>query len=339
MRCCIAVISVVAAFLAGCREDARAEERAAAAPATQVVAARPQVTVVTPKRDNLQYLSFWVAAGGGLFAKHGVDVRVVSAGPDKRIEGQLDSGQAQAAVVSPPKYLQMIADGAPIVLVANLLANDGIDLILRRDVAEARGIDRAQPVAERLRALKGLKIGVASGPPTRLRALFAASGLDADRDVTIVTLHGDAQNEAFGAKEVDGLYAHTPYLERALVEQDAVIVVDQSAGEVPELANRQIHALVVTRDVKADVVEKMVAAIGEAQALVRSDRDAAVAAVMAQFPELDRRRVERIVEVYAPAMPSSPVVSVAGLARELQLFPASGTAPDLSAIDLARHVR
>jgi hypothetical protein len=43
MRCCIAVISVVAALLAGCREDARGAERAAAAPMTQVVAARPQV--------------------------------------------------------------------------------------------------------------------------------------------------------------------------------------------------------------------------------------------------------------------------------------------------------
>lgn len=50
---------------------------------------------------------------------------------------------------------------------------------------------------------------------------------------------------------MDAIYAHTPYLGTAVVEQDGVLIVNQSAGEVPELADRQIHMLVTTREYAA----------------------------------------------------------------------------------------
>ena len=70
-------------------------------------------------------------------------------------------------------------------------------------------------------------------------------GLDADKDVEMVILRGKEQNAAFHAGEVDALYAHTPYLEQAIVQDDAVVLVDQGRGEVAVLANRQIHCLAV----------------------------------------------------------------------------------------------
>ena len=103
---------------------------------------------------------------------------------------------------------------------------------------------------------------------------------------------GQEQNEAFGDGRVDALYAHTPYLEKALVDQDAVMVVNQSNGEVPKLAVRQIHTLVVSRQMvaeKRETVTGLVRAIARAETLIHGDRPAAVAAILREFPDMERR--------------------------------------------------
>ena len=69
----------------------------------------------------------------------------------------------------------------------------------------------------------------------------------ADKDVQMVILPGPRQNDAFGKGEVDALYAHTPFLERALLTQGGVLLVNQTGGEVPALAGRTVHTLAVTR--------------------------------------------------------------------------------------------
>src|SRR5439155_20024004 len=119
----------------------------------------------------------------------------------------------QVAVLPPPVYLQLIADHFSLRIVANLLQNDPINLLVRRDLAVARSLSPDAPVADRLRALAGMRIGVAPGPIARLRALYRAYGLDADKLLTIVPLMGQEQNEAFASGNVDALYSHTPYLE------------------------------------------------------------------------------------------------------------------------------
>nr|UXE44432.1 hypothetical protein Hi04_10k_c2441A_00005 [uncultured bacterium] len=184
-------------------------------------------------------------------------------------------------------------------------------------------------------------MGVAPGPPTRLRALFASVGLDADATVKLVIRHGKDQNEAFGNFECDALYAHTPYVEEALDDQDAVVLVNQSAGEAPPLAMRQIHALAVRRDylqAHEPVVVGMVRAIARAEKRVHEDRAGAEDAVMRALPALERRHVHTIVGLYQPAVPDTPRVSIEGLAPALALFPASRKAPSLDGVPLAAFV-
>jgi NitT/TauT family transport system substrate-binding protein len=308
---------------------------------TSVAAEPERVRVIVPDADNLQYLAFWVARGAGFFDEERLALDLSIPAKPVLAQSLFQGGDAEVAVLSPPMYLRLVAENFPVLLVANLLQNDPINLIVRRSVAEARKIAIDQPLDERLAKLKGLRIGVAPGPPTRLRALFAAHRLDADKQLTLVTLHGSEQNEAFGAHKVDALYAHTPYMETALVDQDAVVVVNQSQGEVPELAARQIHALVVTRafaERHASIVAAMTRAILRAERLVHADHAATVDAVLRALPVYDRGHVEKLVELYDPAVPPTPRVSADGFARALALYPASGTAPDFSAIDPSRFV-
>ncbi len=299
------------------------------------------VRVLLPDRDNLQYMAFWIALGAGYFRDEGIDIALSIPDAPEQVNEYLRRADSEVAVLPPPRYLELIAARFPLVLVANLLRNDPIDLVVRRSVLTERRLSRSMPLKARLEGLRGLRLGIAPNPPTRLRALFDANGLDADRDVQIVILRGPEQNYAFGEGRVDALYAHTPYLETAIVDQDAELLVDQSGGDVPLLAMRQIHALVCTRAlVERDpsTVTALVRAVARAERLVHTAKGAAVEALLRIFGSMDKRKVETIVDLYEPAVPESPRVTVDGLRPALALYPASRPAPSLDGIDLSRYV-
>jgi ABC-type nitrate/sulfonate/bicarbonate transport system substrate-binding protein len=303
--------------------------------------AAERVRVLVPDNDNLQYLAFWTAQGAGYFADEGIDIDLVIPELPAQAIAKAIAAEAPVAVLPPPQYLELISDHVPVVLFANLLRNDPINLIVRRSVFEQRGMNTMAPLRDRLLSLRGLRIGVAPGPPTRLRALFASVGLDADALVKMVIRHGKDQNDAFAHDECDALFAHTPYLETALDDQDAVMLVDQSGGDVPELAMRQIHALVARReflDSNRSTVVAMARAIVRAEKLVHADIGATEEAVMHALPSLDRRHLHTLLGVYQQAIPDTPAVGTEGLAPALALFPASRTPPSLDGIALADFV-
>jgi ABC-type nitrate/sulfonate/bicarbonate transport system substrate-binding protein len=304
------------------------------------VLAAVQLHLIIPEPHNLQLVSFWVADGAGYFRDEGIDfVRDVPPTPGE-VRDLLAKSPAPVAVLPPPIYLELIAGQSPWRLVANLLRNDPMNIVVRRSVVAARKIVLQAPVDERLRALRGVRIAVPPGPASRFAALVAAAGLDV-KDFQTVTMMGDEENEAFASGRVDALFAHTPFLERALVDQDAVIVVDQSAGELPRAAFKQIHAVAV-RDDFAKKQPKLVAAIcraiARAEKLIHTDKAAAVEAVLRAVPEVDRKHVAALVDVYQPAVPATPEVSADGVRAALPLFPANKVPPKLDGIRLEKYV-
>lgn len=297
--------------------------------------------VIVPEH-SLQFMSFWIALGAGFFKEEGLDVQVIMP-PQPAGAGQfLLQGRGEVAVLPPPTYFDLIGQAQPVLVFATLLQKDPINLIVRKEVAEARKLSPTAPLAERLKGLQGLRVGVAPGPPPRLQALFASVGMDADRDIQMITIPGELQNQAFAENHVDALYAHTPYLEKALVEQGAVLLVNQSRGEVNELNLRGIHSLVTTRTfatAKPQAVLALTRGVYRAQKLVHADQKAAADALFASgVPGLERKKVETIVAIYEPAIPQTPDVSIEGMERMLKLWPAQRTPPDLSKTDFADYV-
>ena len=306
------------------------------------VALAQPVRIGIPERDNLQYLSFWIAQGAGLFKAEGLDVEIVFADVPNQSGMILMQGRVDVALLQPPVYLGLIAEQHPFVLFASLLANDPINLIVRADVAAKLKLDPRAPLVERLKAITGLRIGVAPEPPRRLRMLFAHAGMNADQDVQIVLRRADDQIEALTTNVVDALYTHTPFLEDALVRLGAVMLVNQSSGEIAPLANGQIHSLGATKAYVAahpDVILKITRAIARAQALLHNDAAAAVAAVIkAGITGPTPQHLQTIVNLYRPAVPKTPNVSAAAVERNATLYPARPTMPDFTKLRASDYV-
>jgi NitT/TauT family transport system substrate-binding protein len=303
---------------------------------------RTPVRIEVPNTGNLQFFTLWVALGAGYFQQEGLEPEIIAA-PNPRSVGQrLLKGEVDAALLPPPMFLGMMAEEKPILLFASLLANEPINLVLRKDIAKTRQIPARGSLRERLENMRGLKIGLASEVTPRLRALFAVAGMNADKDAQLVTVAGPDQVEAFAGGKVDALFAHTPYLETALVQYDAVLIADTSGGEVAQLSDGQIHALATTRQEardKPDVIAAVTRAIARAQNLIHSDPKATVTAVLASgFAHARREELERIAAIYAPAVPLSPEISRPGIIRDVTLYPAHPRAPDFTRIKVNDYI-
>ena len=313
----------------------------AVAISVNVAAAQP-VRIGIPERDNLQYLSFWVAHGAGLFKAEGLDVELVIADVPNQSGMILMQKRVDIALLQPPVYLGLIAEQHPFALFASLLANDPINLIVRKDVAEQLRLEPRAPLAERLTAIKGLRVGVAPEPPRRLRILFAHAGMNAEQDVQIVIRRADDQLEALTTNVVDALYTHSPFLEDALVRLGAVLLVNQSSGEVPPLAGGQIHTLGATKEYIAahpDVIQKVTRAIARAQRLIHGDTATVVAALLnAGITAPTPQHLETLVNLYRPAVPQTPRVSAAAVERNAALYPARPTMPDFTRVRAADFI-
>src|SRR5260370_23676123 len=108
------VASALVLTLAASMTPARASER---------------VRVLVPDEGNLQYASFWVAKAGGHFAREGIDVDVVVPPGPQQTVAFFSKPDVDAAVLPPPMFLTLVAAKEPVVLVANLLRHDPIDLV------------------------------------------------------------------------------------------------------------------------------------------------------------------------------------------------------------------
>ena len=175
--------------LAACGSEeatAPASKEEPAPAAKEKAKAETTVRVAVPNDHNLQWMSFWTAIGAGFFKNQGLAVELLVAEQPTTTSASLLRGEAAAAVLPPPQYLSLIAEGSPILLFANLLQNDAINLVVSQEVMDARKLSPSAPLAERLEGLQGLKVGVATGPVVRLRTLFTSASMDADRVIEIV---------------------------------------------------------------------------------------------------------------------------------------------------------
>lgn len=316
-----------------------------AATSGAVVVAQPvrtPVRIEVPNTGNLQFITLWVAIGAGYFQKEGLEPQIIAAPNPREVGQRLLKGEADAALLPPPMFLGMMAEEKPIALFASLLANEPINLVVRKEVAESRRIPAGASLHERLDKIRGLKIGLASEVTPRLRTLFAAAGMDALKDAQLVSVAGPDQVEALADGKVDALFAHTPYLETALLHEHAVVIADTSGGEVSELSDGQIHALTTTREEARDkpaIVAAMTRAIARAEKLIHSDPKATVDAILASgFARADRKQLETITRIYAPAVPRTPKISLTGIVHDATLYPAHPRAPDFRHVDASSYV-
>jgi ABC-type nitrate/sulfonate/bicarbonate transport system substrate-binding protein len=268
---------------------------AALAIALQPAEASAQEEIATSFAIPAQTLTFtahFVAEDAGFFQKEGLKVTTRYLTGVASVNA-LIAGSVDFASGTGPIFLRAVARGQKFIAIADLVDRPLVELVLRKDVAEAAGITAATPRAERAKALKGKTIaidGVGSIIHAWERYVVAKGGLDIENDVRIAPMSPPSMLAALQSKAIDGYTTSLPYTTEAVVKGAAVMLAS-STSDAPELLPFPYTLVYARSDFckqKREVCARVVRAYAAAARMIQERPDEVYATVLKKrFPKLD----------------------------------------------------
>jgi NitT/TauT family transport system substrate-binding protein len=301
-----------------------------AALAVAVLAAAPpgraqtlQSSLALPT-TSLTFSAAYVADDLGLWTKQGLEVKgVIIAGvgsPNAVIAGSVDF-----TITTASTFLRAASRGQRMLAVANLLERPMVEVVLRKDLADAAGFDAAAPVAARARLLKGRTIAV-DGIYTVIHAFLQVvalkGGLDPETEMHVAPMVAPNMPAALDTKAIDGFSASLPWTSGAVALGKAVLIASGPRGDLPELLPFA-YGIVMTRPElcreHAPVCAGMVAGLAAADSFIREHPLEALAIVRKRFPSIGDEVLKPAFETLRGATAAVPRVDPAALANSERL--------------------
>lgn len=318
----LAMAGVLALVLAGCGDDVSGGEAGG--------------TIKVVSAPNVFLAALYVARDDGLFAKEGLTAEIVQVESGNDSIAALASGDAQFADVGFEDLVEMREQGDDsIVVVHDILDRVTLTLVMRKDVAERARVTDQSPLEDRLRALRGLKIGITSpGAPTDtyMRYYLRSVGLNPERDVEIIPVGGASSLLAAlqnGQIDAYHLSPPTPYV--AAEQGFGTVLIDGPSGGVPDLDNFAYTAWGTSRqwaEGNADTVAKFSRALTAATRKVKDDPEAVVGQILDDLGSDQRGAILRTVTGMRTALSDNGCFDPAVVRRtldkmvELEIFEA-----------------
>jgi ABC-type nitrate/sulfonate/bicarbonate transport system substrate-binding protein len=196
-----------------------------------------------------------LAAALGLFEEVGLDVeRIGAPRPGLEIRA-LEAGQADFAFASGDALLSA-PPGRALLVVYSGLQRPIVTWVMRTETARQRGVREGSPLSQRVRALRGLAVGVPAGGglgELLARSVASREGLKIGEELRLVTVGGgDDWGAALKAGRVDAALHMAPFPEMAVQRGEAVSLINFAAGEDAAFSEFLMGALLV----RAETVER-----------------------------------------------------------------------------------
>ncbi|MGA7490136.1 MAG: ABC transporter substrate-binding protein [Xanthobacteraceae bacterium] len=247
--------------------------------------------LMTLPAATLTFSAPFLAEDAGFYKKEGLKVghrTVVGVGAVNAVI----AGSADFTMGTGPVFLRAAAQGQRLFAIANLIDKPLVELVLRKDVAQAAGVTAAMPLAERAKALRGKTVGI-QGVNSIVHAwerlVVNRGGLDIEQDVRIAPMDPSAMLAALETKAIDGYATSLPYTTEAVLKGSAVMLAS-AVSDAPDLLPFA-YGLVYTRpDTCTKAREKcarLVRALAAANRFMHEDPDAALALLRKRFDRMD----------------------------------------------------
>jgi ABC-type nitrate/sulfonate/bicarbonate transport system substrate-binding protein len=200
----------------------------ASAQEIEVIMALPAAT--------LTFSAAFLAEDAGFYKKEGLKVTnrtIVGVGAPNAVL----AGSADFTMGTGPVFLRAAAQGQRFFAIVNLIDKPLVEMVLRKDVAEAAKITSTMSLAERAKALKGKTIGiqgVGSIVHAWERLVVARGGLDVEQDVRIAPMDPPAMLPALENKAIDGYATSLPFTTAAVLKGSAVMFAS-AVTDAPDL--------------------------------------------------------------------------------------------------------
>jgi NitT/TauT family transport system substrate-binding protein len=261
--------------------------------------------IVTLPSQTLTFASAFIAEEAGLYKQEGLRVShrfLVGVAASNAVI----AGSADFTIGTGPVFLRAAAKGQRMLAIANLIDRPLVELVLRKDVADAAKVTPTMPLPERAKALAGKTIGI-QGVGSIIHAwerlVVSRAGLDVEKDVRIAPMDPPAMLPALDNKAIDGYATSLPFTTQAVVKGSAVMLASATV-DAPDLlpfAYGLIYTKPETCAHSRDKCTRLVRALAAANRLIVEKPDAALGILRKRFDKMDPAVLSAAWQVVAQA--------------------------------------
>jgi NitT/TauT family transport system substrate-binding protein len=263
--------------------------------------------------QGLLYLTLYIAVDGGLFRQQGLDVTILDVGSGTRQAVAIMGGSAEMAAIGLEQNMQANARGGGLVAVSSCFNAFPMTVTLSRKAAEKSGFAPGLSLADRIRRLHGLRLGISSpGSSTEefVRTMFLARGMNPETEVSLQPVGGGAPMlAALEAGGIDGFIWGPPFSTAAVAKDNAEVVIDAMTGEVPEFTNYAYLALSTSKQTlesKRPLLLSAVRAFAATMKFAHAEPEKAAAVIRHRFTDLNDDQYGKAFDLFVKGVPTTP---------------------------------
>ena len=296
--------------------------------ATPAARAQLQSVTMAMPSEGLPYTLAYIADAKGLWAKHGLDMHeVLIAGigaTNAVIAGSVDVTHASGTSLT-----RAAARGQKLLAIVAVLDRSSVEIVLRKDVAEAAHFDPKAPLAERAKVLNGRTISIDainSIDDIFLRLIAKRGGLGPDA-VRLAVLKADNALAAIKTKQIDGIAMSPPWPQTAMLANGAVLVASGLDGDPPDyvpLTTTVVLTKPETCEKRRVICEGVGQAMKEASQILHTQPAETKVILAKRLPNMDPKLIDVVVEKITKATPNPLAVTAKALENAERLNIESG---------------
>ncbi|MCD6074302.1 MAG: ABC-type nitrate/sulfonate/bicarbonate transport system periplasmic component-like protein [Rhodospirillales bacterium] len=267
---------------------------------------------------TLTFSAPFIAQDAGFYAKEGLKVE------DRNLTGVASTnaviaGSADFTVGTGATFVRAAANGQRLLAIGSLADKPLVELVLRKDVADAAGITEKSSLEDKLKAMKGKTIavqGIGSIIHAMQRLTARRVKLDPDSDVRVTSMDPPQMLPAMMAKQIDGFATSLPFTTEAVYKGNAIMLASGPMADMPEYVPMDYVVLYTRPEVCAKErikCEKMARALKAATQFIVDKPDEAYAILQKRFEKMDQGLLKAAWSVVSKAHNRSGLVTLKGL--------------------------
>ncbi|QBD81971.1 ABC transporter substrate-binding protein [Ktedonosporobacter rubrisoli] len=293
---------------------------AASCATTPATESRNMTLKVAFVSNSISFFPFYVAQQKAYFTSQGLTLDpaippVLGTGP--KVADAIETGSIEVAGESTTDAFTISRVDAGIRMVGTFANDYLLDIVVSKRFEEQTHLSAASPLAEKVKALVGRKIGIASpnsAGDALVTYLLKQQGFSDQRDVTKVFLGSTSALTGLGALaqgRVDAISFAVPAGQVVQAKGIGDIFISPVRGDVPPMQGQLYGVVFAKQQVitsKPKAIQAFIRALAQAETWIHKNPNQA-RALLATYLKLDPNTTNTIWSATLPSMPMTPQIS------------------------------